>query len=447
MDKNMKKNWLNIIFKDDFVQYLKLESLKEISLTSQLVREKLKPKLFKQLTLSTYNCDFNFKDNILTEFINIYICPYNSNNVSSNNDSSLKSLSAEKGLDDFTYSLKNIKKFSIRFTLSDMERAGYYFIQLSDNFINLKDLKLRSCTIPYRTFSKLGESLINLKSIELFLVNIAKLPCDNLNPDCFIFPPKLKLLDIYQCCAANIGNLSNTYDFLFTKKSRLTYNNFAIPIVPAPSLKKLAVSGQGLYDKELKPFLDINPNLQSLKIEFFELSVVKNLNMLESLEVDIITCSNNSAQIPLLRSVNKLRINKLIPLCYENIERLCLLCPNLIYLHLSGGYDPDIQVSIFSFLEQILLKLDKLKTLRLSLATNENEVLDITKLYYIESIIIETESSAILNLKFINSRKLKKVKFVSNTSEINTQKFKDKFSNYEGWSFNYSRYTIIGYKH
>ncbi|KXN66821.1 hypothetical protein CONCODRAFT_20025 [Conidiobolus coronatus NRRL 28638] len=441
MDRNLV-NWLNIIFKDDFVQYLRLESLKEISLSSRLVRERLKPKIFKHLTLSTYNCNFKFKDNILTEFINIFICPYNSNNISSNSDRDLKCLSAEKGLDDFAYSLKEIKKFSISFTLSDMERAGYYLVQLAYNFVNLTDLKLRSCTIPYSAFSKLGESLLNLENIELFLVNIAKLPSDDLNPDYFIFPPKLIALNIYQCSAANIIHLSNSYDFLFTKKSRLTYNNFTIPIVSAPSLKKLAISGQGLYYKELKPFLDINSNLESLKIEFFDLSVVKELNMLKSLELDLITRSNNSAQIPLLRSVNKLRINKLIPLCYENIEKLCLLCPNLEYLHFSGDYDPDLQASIVTFVEQILLKLQKLKTLRLLITTNEDEVLDITKFYNIDSIIIETESSAIFNLKFDKSIKLKKVKFVSTSTEINTQEFKDKFSIYNSWNFNFK---YIGY--
>ncbi|KXN66823.1 hypothetical protein CONCODRAFT_11265 [Conidiobolus coronatus NRRL 28638] len=446
INSNLIINWLNIIFSDDLLAYLKLESIKEISLISKLVRGKLKPRLFKHLELSANNYDFKFKNNIFIEYIKDYLNCVPNNRAHSSAKLVQKDSLLEAGIGEFTYSLLNIKRFVKNFRLSDTNKAGYYLFHLSCIFINLTNLNITSCIIPYNGFCKLGESLLNLKCIKLIQVKFAKVLVDYLNRDDYKFSPCLDILEVYQCSAINLQTLSDPSELIFIENARLMYTYFDLPMVSVPSLKRLTFFGNGLSDNGYKYFLDANPSLESLKVEFLDLSAVKNLKSLSILEIGTVTKIDTMIHAAALEYVKVLKIGSLCSIYYQNIEKLCLLCCNLEYLHFSIGYE-GFQHAINSYLERIVCKLDKLKTLHLSISHIEGENLDVSIFTNVESIIIEAESSILINLIFENCENLKEVKFISINSEINKQQFKDKFSSYNNWNWSFSDNIIKGHKY
>jgi hypothetical protein len=446
INSNLKINWLNIIFNDDLLECLELESIKEISLVSKLVREKLKPRLFKYLELSANNYDFKFKNNIFIEYIQGYLNRVPINRTYNNAKIDQKIALIESGIGEFNCSVLNIKKFVKSFRLSDTHKAGYYLFHLSTIFINLTNLNLRSCIIPYNEFSKLGESLQSLKSIQLTQVNLAKVLDDDLNQHTFKFSPYLDTLEVYQCCVINLQLLSDPNELIFIENTRIMYSYFDLPMVSVPSLKRLTFFGNGLADNGYKTFLDSNPSLVSLKVEYLDLSVIKNLRSLNSLEIGTVTKIDSMIQSHALECVKVLKINNLCTIYYQNIERLCLLCCNLEYLKFSVSYE-GFQHAINGYLERIVSKLQKLKTFHLLFSHIEGENLDISIFSNLESIIIESESSTLMNLNFEVCEKIKNIKLISINSKIDIQQFKDKFSSYDNWDWNFSFYIIKGKKY
>ncbi|KXN66814.1 hypothetical protein CONCODRAFT_11255 [Conidiobolus coronatus NRRL 28638] len=358
----------------------------------------------------------------------------------------LKSLSAEKGLNDFITSLKNIEKFAKRFYFDELKRAEYYLFPIITTFKNLTSLRLDCCTVPLIEFYKVGESLSNLKSIELVLVTFIKLTSDDMKLDDIKFPRNLNCLDIYHCSVSNKKSALDPIKFLLSEKSRVATNNYTLPNVQVLSLKKLSFFGNDAKNAGIKSFLDSNPNLDYLKIENFSLSIIKKLNSLCSLEFDIMRPFDTEFQITILENIKRLKINTVCFDYYENIKKLCSLCLNLQELHFVVTYNKRVQPSIDNFLVPVISKLNHLKKLELLLTTDENEKLDIKKFSNIESLIIETESSTIFNLNFYKCKYLKKVEFTSYTLDVNTQDFKDRFKSYKNWAFKFSENTIKGYK-
>jgi hypothetical protein len=447
MDNNkFKINWLNIILHQEFARYLELDSLKEIGLISKLVREKIRPILFRKLELSTNNYDFKFKDNIFIEYINYCTNPKPMANIPRGIKHHLKRLDVKSSISDYTSSLKDIKIFTKSFYFDELKRSEFYMFPIITNFNNLESLRLDCCTVPLIEFYKLGESLTNLKNIVLVLVTFIKLPMDDTKLDVIKFPNNLENLDVYHCTIIDKESALNPVKFLLSEKPRVATNNYTLPNVSIPSLKKLSFFGNDFKNVGVKSFLESNPNLNYLKIEKFSLSTINKLNSLFSLEFEIMRPFDTKVQISILENLKKLKINAVCFDYYENIKKLCSLCPNLRELHFIMTYNKRIQSSIDNFLVPVLSKLNQIKTLELLLTTDENEILDIKKFSNIESLIIETESSTIFNLNFYRCKNLKKVEFVSYTLDVNTQDFKNKFRSYENWVFKFSENTITGYK-
>jgi hypothetical protein len=445
-NNKIKTNWLNIIIQKDFIQYLEFELLKEAALISKIVREKLKPRLFSNLELSTNNYDIKVEDNLFNEFLNYCVNPESQPYSPKKIKYRLQILDVETSIKDYINQLKNFKNFAKRFYFDELKRAEYYLFPIISIFNNLTSLRLNHCFIPLIGFYKLGESLSNLKSIELVLVTFIKLPKEKIKPEDIDFSRSLAHLDIYHCSVSNVKLPLSPVKFLLSDDSRVATSSYILPNVTIPTLKNLSFIENDENNSGLKAFLTANPNLHSLNIEKFDMNIIQKLNSLYSLEFDIIEYIDTKLQSPILESIKKLKINSVYLDYFENIKKLCSLCPKLQELHFNMTYTEQVQSSINNFISPVLSNLRQLEVLNLTLTNEEEENLDITQFSNIKSIILETESSTIFNLNFSNCKNLRKLEFISYTREINTKEFKDKFNEYKNWVFEFNENSIKGYK-
>ncbi|KXN66815.1 hypothetical protein CONCODRAFT_168065 [Conidiobolus coronatus NRRL 28638] len=443
MKNNKSKiNWLNVIFNLEFQSSLDKNTLINVSILSKLVRNKLRPLLFKNIQLSTKKFNNEFKDNIFIKYFNCLADPDLYDNISKE----VENCSAESGLDDFALGLNSIKDIARALYVADLNRAGYYMFCMVNSMNNLTVLKLKYSTVPYSSLAKLGESLPNLKDIKLISLILAKLPAENIQLDYFVLPPKLSVLEVYDCRIITTTLLLDPHEFLFNEFTRAPRNGFTLPNISVPLLKKLAFFPYTSQEADIKEFLEINTNLESLRTELFHSNLVNTLTSLKSLEIITLSNLDNINNISVLKLLKRLKIYNVSTNSYENIKKLCLICPNLEYLHFNMSFNEYFQPLIDSFLFPILTNLCQLKTLQLHLITNDEESLNIEKLDNIESIIIETKSITILNLSFEGCKNLKRVIFKAYIGEINTQDFKDKFNNYKNWIFKFNEDTITGHE-
>ncbi|KXN66681.1 hypothetical protein CONCODRAFT_80418, partial [Conidiobolus coronatus NRRL 28638] len=459
---NSKVNWLNIIFLKDFVSYLSIEDLKEIGFTSKLVREKLKPSLFNNLKLSynNINTKLEVSDNIFIEYCNIILNP-----GSASNSKKVKKLSIEAGLKDIAHVLNDIKSYTKSFHLSGVYRAGYYLFPVINIFDKLTSLKLEVCFFSLEKFSKLGDLIPSLKSIELAGVSLIKQPSDDISPKELSFPSNLSFLNISECEVIDVDLISNPYEFLFNEDfSRFEQSNFTFPEISVPSLKELVFYVNDDSDCGIIKFLELNPNLETLDINCFNSNMITRLSSLKNLELQDEIIFDGSTDNSTLESLKYLKITIDDDNTYENIKKLCLLCPNLDYL---SFYIEDIK-EFHHFIERymvpILTNLLKLKTLQLEIiksnddsnepnaedeaqeARNEDEVVDFTEFSKIDTLILEMESKAIFNFNPENYKHLNYIELTSTTSNINTFKFREKFNGYKSWGFKFGERIIRGYK-
>jgi hypothetical protein len=442
MDDSSKINWMNVILLKDFIYNLEIDALKEVSLLAKLAREKLSPRLFRNLKISTVNCDFDFKDNMLLKYFGCLSDPdliYSVSKEAENWD-------FESGLAEFNFSLKNIRLFAVSFSYVNMSKAGYYLISMVNGMDNLVVLNLRHSAIPYSSFANIGELLPNLKDIELYYITFVKSIKDSNSLDNFKFPPYLRALKVYVCDIFNIESLSNPYEFLFNENTQGTRANFQLPNTRIPTLKKLSYHNAILQYDSLEQFLETNSELESLNIEIFNSKLINNLTLLNSLELGSLLSFDNSFHIHNLELLKNLKINSAPPIYYENIRKLCSLCPNLEYLYFKMAVIDYFQPSIDTFLVPMLTNMTKLKTLELVVLSSEDEELNIKHISNVESLIIGTRSSTISSLIFDVHNTLKSVTFKSFSCEINSKKFKDKFNSYKNWVFEFGKKAITGHK-
>ncbi|KXN68200.1 hypothetical protein CONCODRAFT_166743 [Conidiobolus coronatus NRRL 28638] len=441
---SFKINWLNIILIKEFQNYLELELLKELSLVSKIVRARSMPKLFSYIQLFDYDFSYKFNDNIFIEYFNSTEISVLYREASKEVKEFRKALSIENGLKDIDFIFKNIKKFVKRFYLAYMGKAGYYIFPLVYKFENLTTLILRSCIIPYNGFYNMRETLPNLKHVELTFVTLSKLSNKPISSNELSFPPNLSYLEFYHCNIFNTDLLSDPYEFLFNKEAiNITRNSFSLPAILAPNLKSFVLFGNNALEGSTEAFLDINPGLESFKIENYSLNLNKYLNKVKNLEIDSIISFNNTDVYPTLNNIKKLVINFEKLDYYEDIKKFALLCPNLEELHFKNTLCDSFQASIDTFLAPTLKNLPHLKTLQLFITNHE--VLDISNLSRIENLIILAPSTTLFNLNFENCNELRSIEFNVYSGDIHTEEFNGKFNSFDEWIFEFGENNIKGY--
>ncbi|KXN66824.1 hypothetical protein CONCODRAFT_73424 [Conidiobolus coronatus NRRL 28638] len=253
MSKNCEINWLNVISNREFKTFLDLNLVKEISMISKLMREKLKPKLFKNLIL---NLDIvKFESNIITmandkQFI-YGKCDYNT--LREENEGSV-----EDSLNDFIISLNDIKKFAKSFYFDYSIKAGYYLYPLIGNFNNLTELKIKLSHIPFKAFADIGKTLPNLNRLELECVDLIKSAIEVISEKDIVFPPNLSYLKIFSIYVIISTLLSDPYEYLFnTKVYPISYEYFTLSKISIPSLKRLDFIPKDKENRGLEEFLEL----------------------------------------------------------------------------------------------------------------------------------------------------------------------------------------------
>jgi hypothetical protein len=163
------------------------------------------------------------------------------------------------------------------------------------------------------------------------------------------------------------------------------------------------------FEVGLKAFLEVNPNLKSLSIQSYSLNFVNELS--------------NADKITFLKRLELLHIVVNMNKDFENIKKLCSICTNLEGIHIElGKVFQNSQELIDSKLVPIISGLKCLKTLEFDIIV-EDKNLNLAKFHNIETLILKTQDKVILNLDFIKCKKLKKVVFNSNNSNINTKEY------------------------
>ncbi|KXN66818.1 hypothetical protein CONCODRAFT_11260 [Conidiobolus coronatus NRRL 28638] len=466
---NTNINWLNIISNEEFQKYLDLDLVKEVSMISKLTREKLNPLLFKYIILIPYCFDikFNIKNNIFDEYFNHKYYGVVDYNVSSE----VMHFSIDSGLKGLDLALSNIKQYAKSFNISDVKKAGYYLLPLVNIFCNLTKLKLESCIILYNEFFKLGESLPNLRQIELIRVTFIKLSTVSVPLDCFVLPRKLYYLSICHCAIANTDFMPYPCKFLFNYSIRFPRSNFIIPKIKAYSLKKLKFLSDSVQDSGLKEFLDINPNLESLKINSLYSNITYSLKSLQGLEINTVTDFDNDVHISTFDSVTMLKVGRTYMEYGDDntdLKRFCLKFSNLKDLELDVYNYDELRTLSDKFLYKILSNLPKLKTLRLEIGKdifaslnlfsddesendredniNMEDIFDISSFNNIENLYLTANSNILFNTNFEDCKSLKQIKFCTSSDRVNTEEFLRKFKGYKNWYFKFTLHTIYGIK-
>jgi hypothetical protein len=456
MDQGFRINWLNIIFNFEFQAYLDIDLLKEVSLSSKLAREKLKPLVFKNLRLSKYSYDWG-DNNIVSSYYD-YV---NGDQIRISRSKSSKIPNVNNILKNISENLKDLGKFSQSLHIEELSRPGILLFPVVDLFDSLTVLKCNGCDIPFNKFAKLGELMSSLTEISLSNVYLTKLKAENFSPKQYIFPHSLRYLNITDCYVVASNLLLDPYEYLYNNDdSQRTSNCFALPEVSIPNLTKLKFCCSKNKNRGLKKFLKLNPNLESLTLVSFNFNLVNNLGALKNLQVTKMTSFKDSIEYLELDSIKKLEFCDIKESDYDNIKKLCTLCPNLEYLSIVIYSGNDYQSVIDDFLGPLVSNLSKLRTLKFKLLTHQIhtnsyglnmavmstvESLDIDKILNVEELIVIASGVGILNIKFENCSKVKRLRLESNTIEINNDDFKKKFDNYSNWLFKFNSYSVKGY--
>ncbi|KXN66075.1 hypothetical protein CONCODRAFT_168719 [Conidiobolus coronatus NRRL 28638] len=467
MDNNKNINWLNIILNFKFQKAVQFKTLLEISMVSKLVREKLKPVVFKNIGINSNK--IQFESNALC--IAIKHQKFNNDMFLSNffaieTDERAKSAEfdyhalkekhnggIQQSFNDYENSLKDIKSYSKSFCLIQAKNSGYYLYPLISNFDNLTSLTINDCNIPFTGFADVGKILPNLKKLGIVSVNLVKSSADIIVSSDISFPSNLTFLLICNSRMATTDLLSDPYEYLFnTKSGNYTYENIILPTYKLPLLKTLTYCpSMSLSDINvnlgLEEFLNVNPKLESLNIFKYNLKMDSSLNSLKVLSVDDSICFNSISNISNLNHINTLTFDMKNFDNIENFSKLCRLCPNLVELNLSKySSSTDPQVLIDSFLTPALPSLFKLKTLHISGVQNKQfpTVFDFANFTQIEELIL-SKFSSISNVKFDSCKSLKRVKFLSVQDKF-VDEFMEKLDKYKDWTFNFERHKIFGNK-
>ncbi|KXN66683.1 hypothetical protein CONCODRAFT_11416 [Conidiobolus coronatus NRRL 28638] len=251
-------------------------------------------------------------------------------------------------------------------------------------------------------------------------------------------------MEIWECAVYNTKLLENPYEFLFNEKSEeSTVDTYILPKVSVPSLTRLGFFHSKMQDSDIREFLKVNTGLKTLSIKPECINLVGELTALKNLRLDGFTCFQESTQVPTIESIEKLEITG-FELDIINANVFSLLCPNLIEFKLNSELD-YFQGTIDQFLVPLLSSLKMLKTLILNIEGIDDR-LNINELNQMETLRLSLSSIAILNLDFESCGNLKKIVLSTTTDPVNTKKFREKFSNYKNWKFEFSERFVRGYK-
>jgi hypothetical protein len=454
--------WETIIGIPEFINVLNISTLKELTLLSKSFRLKLQSKLFETIQVDGEKFPSylsSSKNDLICEYFNFrnYIVGYGEDGEADDefNSEPYKNLEIEPTVSEIQHKLSKFKYHTKNFGLVDLERAGYYLLQILDLFPNLTTLKLDYCTVSLEGFSKLLSNLPNLSCLELNNSSLAVLPTQEPTLNNLKFPQSIKKLVI---CGSNFTKIvepQSAFDFLFEKLGDETFTEIILPPKHIQSLKKFNYYANTRDDNGLNKFLEINDHLEYLSLEsnFIDSRKFELISRSNKLKKLSIYCKNealDSLHIPILSSITKLRFINANQEFLPNLEALCLSCINLSDLNIILDeliYDEIPQI-LSTITARIIPKSNNLRAFGLCLFGDYSSVINLTELNNVARVRVQANLDTLYNLEFANNEKLIKVEFfwkdLGFDHDINLNDIKTKFENYEGWRFIYGEGLIKG---
>jgi hypothetical protein len=447
-----KVNWINIIIFKNFQDYFNLKELQCLSMLSKFTRLKLNQILFNSIKLiKIRNRNYNSEGKLIMTF-NVQSFESLNSIVVNDEDEIDKSPYIKKFISDIDSELQGIKYFVKSIFISSPWQSGYCLYPMLTSLVNLSELKIHCSIIQYSIFQKLGEYFPMLKTFKLYRITLLKNTTDKDNLNEIIFPANLSYLSIRFVEIGYINIAAEPYNIVFSDYGDFPQSKFSLPNIYLPSLKNLEFIRCSTEENGLEEFLQINPSLEQLKIDAFNLETSKYFNSLKSLHVENLEDANNLESLATCKNIKILKICIEYGNHYDKFEKICLMCPLVEFLHFDVIYHENPQEAVNTYLVPILKKLPNLKTIELLL--NEynddyyDELIDINtnSLSTIEKIIFVKGCIVDLEVRFEKHHSLKEVEFRNIYFDINKEKFLERYKSYSNWEFKFFKRKVKGYK-
>ncbi|KXN64811.1 hypothetical protein CONCODRAFT_13892 [Conidiobolus coronatus NRRL 28638] len=410
MEDNTKENkvsWNNIFILEEFLAYLSAYQLKEFSLLSRFVRNKLNHKLFFEITLSNKNIIKKFNTTTLMdkelskisnyfEYWNSQCYYYRINDKweeQLSNSSSL--LVLNKLLED---ELKNVGKFVKNFNVSGFYYSFYFLNHIVIDLINLTQLNLKECAFPLLMMLKIGEHLKKLKILNLKSVYLIALSKQELSLEDVYLPLSLEELSIDCCKVYNICSAPNTLFLARHKWNNVQYNLIRLPGFNIPNLKKLSLAFMRDSVFVLK-LLKLNPQVEELIIEGIDMTQdVSDLISITDKITNITIYSEES--FPYILNDISQNIPYFNYIKYLKLHIFYTANPEVCHSHSIMEYFPNLTQLVIDIRDFVFEELNLNEFIRVNLSS----------VYRLDKLTLEMKGSDSVYHELYNSR-FKKFKF------------------------------------
>ncbi|KXN65732.1 hypothetical protein CONCODRAFT_169125 [Conidiobolus coronatus NRRL 28638] len=369
---DLKIDW-NIIFNlREFIICLDFNTLKEFSLLSIQVRNKLKHLLFDRLLLLGYKFkDYFERNNLVNSQIKLITdyAEYLKNhweivqdedkcNQVSENNSEFDILVRE--LND---SFSKLSKYTTSLKTDILAHTFYALYPAIFSLYNLTQLYIENCSIPLLILINIGKHLKHLKSLSLCFVNIIELAKQQISASSTEFPDSLQELEIYRCQVQLFRSNPIISKLIRTTTPKEATEPSYLLAFTLKNLKKLNLGF--INDSYIERLLFQNPNVEELIIkeesarqeDFIKISTMERLKKLTLLDLE----SNNAilksfyfdTQVPKFNFVKILKLEFIhdTSLDLDIYYDILVYFPNLKELELDLSYFDFNNSNINNFLK------------------------------------------------------------------------------------------------
>jgi hypothetical protein len=353
-------NWNKIFILDEFLTYFRAYELKNFSLISKFVRNKLKLKLFSNTTLTSKNIirRFNpntFNDNELANIFDYFEYWNNSYSYKRFKDKWEAQLSNNSGLSALKQylgeDLVDIGKYIRNLNVNRFYYSFYFLSPIVFDLSNLTQLSLNECAFPLLMLLKIGEHLKKLKILNLDLVDLVGLSKQELSPEDVCLPHNLEELSIDCCRVYNMYSVPNTLSLVQHRWSHIHDDLVHLRGLKIPNLKKLTLDLVDDSEFSLR-LLKLNPQVEELRIG--------SDNMTQDVS-DLISTRDNLTNITIYSDESFPYISEDANLKIPNFNHI-----NQLKLHFRCTDDPNVHhrqsiTKYFPNLTQLALELSDLE--------------------------------------------------------------------------------------
>jgi hypothetical protein len=295
INSNTDIDWELAILNGIIHKYLKKQELLDISLISRRVRLKLYSLLFSKIQINPkvlYSIPsfFRHRDNFDFDRLS-YSDRYRENSKCViNNELTFKEAQIDPFITQTISELKEVAKTCKVLNLYLLRKVSYFLIPITSQFLNLSELYVYNCYLPFYKFNDMLEKLSKLEVLQLDHITLLKSTEESGYHNDLCFPLSLKSLSYGDMkLVINDSPQLHTAEFVYNQIS--VYDGASLDLMPQnlPLLKSLNYSNFN-PSQNLTKFLDLNSNLEDLTLSITQLTsstlcVLTNISNLERLKL------------------------------------------------------------------------------------------------------------------------------------------------------------------